>query len=617
MSQWIENPYVPGEWVEFSDDASNEDIDAAFPDPKAAPEVPQLNIPTDWTQDPRAQAEAASAVEAVSPAPAPAGTTGEKRGSLLPISRGFTVDEQGQKQFSGDWDFAVPGILADVPAQVDTLASHRLGTEYSDEDIGSILSLSGFGTGSNIGAVAGAGGRLAESLLARQPKFNTGGIMDELVNNIKTRSATEKTPKSQIFREEALAIKDKYGKYMTPSVERSIDQIVQRGAGPIRSRVESMAARKGLGLGFDPGSLMLSGSSLAALGPGTGAKVTATRAGLGALDKVGILGAREIRRRMLNKDITDLSEALPFSGKGPARRSGAGPVEATRNAFRGSEGTAPRTGRPPTAQEAAETTPLPYIPPEQPTGPLSVSGYGGSNVTFPKPAPTVTATPKPVEPIVPNAQPVETPKSVLSAPAVESPGSKTLTVKSRPEQQIVKDYVEGGGPIKKPEPKPAKTGIEVKAKEPKPKVEPKSVVTTPKTGRVATLEERLEAAQREHMAANYIDDAGRRATQMKYFAEEIAALEKAIAKVKEPKAPKGPLAKESQPKAPAKKAAERQARKAKKDPVRAEKARSETAIEAAMKRAEEETAAAAAKAANKEKMRAILAAKSKRGKGSY
>jgi hypothetical protein len=48
---------------------------------------------------------------------------------------------------TGEWRWAVPGILADVPEQVEALKKHELGREYTDEEIGSILGLGGFGVG--------------------------------------------------------------------------------------------------------------------------------------------------------------------------------------------------------------------------------------------------------------------------------------------------------------------------------------------------------------------------------------------------------------------------------------------------------------------------------------
>jgi len=69
-----------------------------------------------------------------------------RRGILAPIEKEYDVDPNNRMRDTGEWRWAVPGILADIPEQVETLKQHQLGRKYTDQEIGSILNLGGFGT---------------------------------------------------------------------------------------------------------------------------------------------------------------------------------------------------------------------------------------------------------------------------------------------------------------------------------------------------------------------------------------------------------------------------------------------------------------------------------------
>jgi hypothetical protein len=609
---WIQAP--DGTWTEFDDNATDADIAEAMKTIQPAapvapanpaystPEQPRLNIPATapsepaWMQDPRAQAEAASAVQAVSPAPPPAGTVGEKRGSILPISRPYVVDDKGQPQFTGEINPAVPGMLADVPQQVNTLGSHWAGDPYTDEDISSMLGLAGFGVGKSVVADAAAKGPLgwdtAKSVLSSGPRAAKGGIADELASNIKTEMARNTgKAKAQIVRDEALKITQKYGDKMKPSDIQAVTEIYQRGAGPVRSRVERVAGAPLSKMGFDPGNLAATSLTASALPKLSGAYM-GLRMAYGAATNAGILAAKAARRAMTNQDIRDLNKVIPYKGK--ATTSSAAKVEATRKAFE-SQGTAPRTGRPPTAEEAAATTPKPYTPPTQPSGPISLARNASSPIQMeigersvkgkgslaPKEEPPVK-TPKIESRVAQPAETVTTPKEPRSV--ISKPTSPTLSVKLRPEEQAAMDkYLAEGGTVTKPAPKPVKTGIVVTPKEPR-AVKPKSIVSAPKkTGRPPTAKEAVETTPQSE---SWLPDP-------KAFSKGPVP-EAAIVK------PKSIISEaRTTPKEPrvAKKAAAREARKA-------DKTKDPRAIEAAQE-------------ANKEKMREIMLKKAKRGVGSY
>jgi hypothetical protein len=74
-------------------------------------------------------------------------TFGWRTGEFLPIKKKYK-EVAGRMQDTGEWDWAVPRVLSDIPEQIDTAASYNPAKQpegMTDEQIGSMLSLSGFG----------------------------------------------------------------------------------------------------------------------------------------------------------------------------------------------------------------------------------------------------------------------------------------------------------------------------------------------------------------------------------------------------------------------------------------------------------------------------------------
>jgi len=92
---------------------------------------------------------------------------GWRTANLLPIKREYD-EVNGRMKDTGEWDWAVPNVIsgiADIPDQIRSLGSHQLGTEYTNEDIGNMLGLSGFG----FSPLRAAGGRGIS--LASKPQY--------------------------------------------------------------------------------------------------------------------------------------------------------------------------------------------------------------------------------------------------------------------------------------------------------------------------------------------------------------------------------------------------------------------------------------------------------------
>lgn len=396
--QYVRGP--DNEYHEFPIDMPDDQVDAEMADrykdykPEATvPDVPVQPVPQDdWRQK-----EAASALEAVSPTtvPAKAGIVGEQRGSLLPISRSYVTDTEGKKVFNGDYSFALPGFLYDLPEQINEVASHSPGSEYSDEDMGNIFSTAGFGL-SPIGFGPDYGRRIfgTNPNRANMPTGGSGWtrptkgpavprnyMMDDLKSTIKTRQALEDTPKAKIFREEALKTLDSptgYGGVLRQSEREKGTQIVQRGAGAIRKSIEKAANKKPAGFGVDPVSL-LAPSMLSTVSPGAAKAVAAARIAAGVVSKAKSGAAKVINNQLLKKDIRDFGKVLDLGKKGRILTSSKAKVEATRRDFENHPGSAPRTGRPPTNEELLNTGPSSAVPPMQPVSPIS-AGSGKPTV---------------------------------------------------------------------------------------------------------------------------------------------------------------------------------------------------------------------------------------------
>lgn len=402
----------------------------------AASETPRLNIPLDPMGD-KPVGEGPTGSEIM----AQPRNTGWRRDQLIPREREYTVGEDNRMHDTGESRWAVPGILADIPEQVQTLGQPIPEGGVTDEQIGAMLGLSGFGVGASPGGRVVAKGAAetpfvaAKSMLTRAPKPT--GIMGDLMDSIARRQALEKgKPRAEIIREEADRLLSEYGDNMSIPDKEIIKRVVARGGGPVRSAVESYAGRKGLGIGLDAGSLMVGGGSLASMGPGTAAKMMAARASLGLADKATIGGARLTRNLLARKDIRDIGKALEPK---TSTSSGGG-----RSAYSG------------------ET--VPRIEP----------------LAAPEPVPVVNA-----EPIKPVAQP---PKGVLSGPISKD---TPIALKTE-EQRLMEEYLKRGGTVTKPVPKQLKTGVVVM---PKPS-SPKALLSAPakKTGRAPTLKEAIETS---------------------------------------------------------------------------------------------------------------------------
>jgi hypothetical protein len=370
--QYVQGP--DNEYHEFPIDMPSDQIDAEMADrykdykpEDAVPDVPIQPVPQDdWRQK-----EAASALEAVSPTvvPAEAGIVGEQRGTLLPISRSYVTDEGGKKVFNGDYSFALPGFIHDLPEQIDTVGSHPFGSEYSDDEINSIYGLAGFGVGGDLIHGTARGG-------AAVPK---NYMMDDLKSTIKTRQALEDTPKAKIFREEALKTLDSptgYGKFLRQSEREKGTQIVQRGAGAIRKSIENAANKKPTGLGIDPVSL-IAPSMMSSISPGAAKAYAGARIAAGVLSKTKSGVAKGVNSWLLSKDMKDLGKVLDLGKKGRIISKGQAQVEATRRDFENHPGSAPRTGRPPTNEELLNTGPSSAVPPRQPVSPISLANPSG------------------------------------------------------------------------------------------------------------------------------------------------------------------------------------------------------------------------------------------------
>jgi hypothetical protein len=545
MAQWIEAPDQT--WVQFPDEMPAADIEKAMqqaypPTATPVPDVPLQPVPTqpDWTQDPRAQAEAASAATAVSPPIEipPAGTEGDRRASILPISHHYVTDEAGRAKDTG-WDWAVPGMLYDIPEQTRALGSHPLGTEYTDEEIGSMLGLAGFGAGGGIG-------RNAKSVLAREPKINKDTIFGELQSNIKTEQARNPNKsKHEIFVEEALKIKKAYGKYLNKEQSDKFDEVIQRSAGATRQRIEKTAGKTGLSFGFNPTEILAT-TMASSISPGTAGTYAGARF-LGGLTTKGVIqAAKMLSKGALKQDLRDIRKLVTFNGKtGRVTTSSKGKVEATRKDFEGHPDTAVRSGRQPTEAEVNATTTPGYVPPTQPR-PTSPISLGGTKMTTGDPIKKTTGT----DPrflyeqqqaqqaaaarakadelrATPNAQPVPSGGTASPIPERFASGATSPIPKAESSvvQQLKERFFGGGGKVVKPLPKvkPGSKG-------------PQSVISETPEGLAQTKsfkehQKKLAEAQKEMADVKKLPRGADRDTMMESLQKRIDFSEERIAQM--------------------------------------------------------------------------------------
>ena len=98
-------------------------------------------------------------------------TFGWRVGELLPIKKKYK-EVAGRMEDTGDWDWAVPTSISGIPEQINTLGSAE---PTSDEAIGAMLNLSGFGT-SPIRGTSLTARPAVTSAATTQPK----GVLSEL-----------------------------------------------------------------------------------------------------------------------------------------------------------------------------------------------------------------------------------------------------------------------------------------------------------------------------------------------------------------------------------------------------------------------------------------------------
>jgi hypothetical protein len=507
--QYIQGP--DNEYHEFPVDMPDDQVDAEmatrykdYQAPVEVPDVPLQPVPQttpypegDWRNDPRVQADAAATVKLLeydkspwyhfdTPPSAeptgpieipPAGTEGKRRGQLLPIEADYVTDETGKMVNTGDWNFAVPGIIHDIPQQIETLGSHQLGTEYTDDEIGSMLGLAGWGVGGDV--IAGVG-RGAKTFAPE--KINRNTIYGELQGEISSRAAKEKgTPRATIFRQEVENIKKKYGKQMNQEQLNKLDDIVRRGDTMSRRAIEGVAGWKGLPIGFDVGLATIASSTLP-IKPGVGIGIMGTRAAFGAGSKIVKGVAKAIRGNRLKKDLRDVKNTVTLRGKtGRVTTSSKIKAERVRDDFRDHPDTAVKSGRQPTEAEINATTTPDYVPPTQPR-PTSPISLGGTKMNIGEPVRKTTGT----DPrwlydqqqkqqaaaaraeadklrATPNAQPVPSGGTATPIPERFASGATSPIPKAADStiQKLKERFFGGGGKVVKPLPKAKPSGGKV------------------------------------------------------------------------------------------------------------------------------------------------------------
>lgn len=314
MTQWIEAPDGSGEWLQFEDDATDDDImnqlKQVYPDMQG----PIPTVPTGEEVPP----------EALPPVPGTQQGGWRKAGSILPIEKEYDAINNQMKD-TGNWRFAMPGFIEGIPQAIETTKGMDVTQPggVTDEQLDAVLGLSSMGTIPLKGSVPDiAMLPKIPGVGTKAPPLSVPPAVEKVISNIEARAATEHIPKAQIVRQEVKKFKDQFGEteksggILSKEQNDALHKMVTEKGGPVRRATESLAGRKPISTGLDIKTLtnIAFPSAGAAMGgyisPGAASAMAvgaqAARVGASVLDKSAVGAAKWATKRMANKDVEKL-----------------------------------------------------------------------------------------------------------------------------------------------------------------------------------------------------------------------------------------------------------------------------------------------------------------------
>lgn len=308
MTQWIEAPDGSGEWLQFEDDATDDDImnqlKQVYPDMQG----PIPTVPTGEEVPP----------EALPPVPGTQQGGWRKAGSVLPIEKEYDAINNQMKD-TGNWRFAMPGFIEGIPQAIDTTKGIDVTQPggVTDEQLDAVLGLSSMGTIPLKGSVPNVP-LLPKMPGAGKPPLSVPPAVQKVINNIEERAATEHLPKAQIVRQEVKKFRDQFGEteksggILSREQNEALHKMVTEKGGPVRKTTEWVSGFKPT-IGLDPSKLanIAFPTATSLLGvysgsPKLAAIAQAARVGGGIAAKGVVGGAKMATKHMANKDVEKL-----------------------------------------------------------------------------------------------------------------------------------------------------------------------------------------------------------------------------------------------------------------------------------------------------------------------